>query len=561
MSAESATEQIKRRIAARHPLLLVVTHEEQRALDAIQHICDVAFDPTQAGASANSGSIDSIWVWSYAGMVGTWVEMWRRKRLANESLSTVDTGPNPVALFSKIESTKNALFILKDFTHFLCKPVDYPMARKLRDVASFVTSDPKSIRSIIIVDSERDLPARLEKFVYVVDFELPSKKEIQRIFADCVDYTVVPTITKEGKLFGKEGLAKMSEAAVGLTANEIEYALSVSMSVHGAIDIKALLHEKTNIIKKSGVLEYHDSEQDMASVGGLAPLKDWLRVRRRAFSEKAALASLPPPKAVMLVGVPGCGKSLVAKTIGKEWGMPVLRMDVGALFGSYVGQSESNMRKALKTAEAVAPCVLFIDEVEKGLSRSGGGQGGGDGGTSSRVFGNLLTWMNDKTAPVFVVMTANDISALPPEFLRKGRIDEIFFVDLPTAAERREILGIQLKKYSRAGVVVTDTLIERTNTFSGAELENVVVEGMYSAFDLDREMTADDLIAACDKVTTLAGTMPMQIKELRSWAKTRAVPASLPEVETAVEAATSSPPLRAGEKIGMARPMPNRPPR
>lgn len=561
MSAASATEQITYRIAARHPLLLVVTPEEQRVIDALVHVCGISFDAAQTG-DPSAPAINSVWSWHYSSDGGVWSEVWRRGRLEKDNLAAINTGGNPAALFEHIDKTKNALFILKDFTHFLNKATDYPIARKLRDVATRVTADAKSVRAIIIVDSERDLPARLDKFVYVVDYELPSKKEIQRLFADAVDYTIVPTVTKEGNLFGKEALVRMSEAAVGLTANEIEYALSVSMSMHAAVDVSSLLQEKKNIIKKSGVLEYYDSEQDMASVGGLVPLKQWLRVRNRAFSERAVQAKLPAPKAVMLVGVPGCGKSLVAKTIGKEWGMPVLRLDMGALFGSYIGQSESNMRKALKTAEAVAPSILFIDEVEKGLSRSSSGGGGGDSGTSSRVFASLLSWMQDKTAQVFVVMTANDISSLPPEFLRKGRVDEIFFVDLPTSAERKEILSIQLRKYDRSYVVISDDLVRRTKDFSGAELENVVVEAMYTAFAENREVTTEDLILACGKVTTLAATMPVQIAELRKWALSRAVPASLPEeVDPVVVAAAEVPVLATGGKVAFARPLPNRPTR
>ena len=290
----------------------------------------------------------------------------------------------------------------------------------------------------------------------------------------------------------------------------------------GTISPYIVMHEKKNIIKKSGVLEYYDLTDSLSSVGGLGNLKKWLKLRGRAFTDEATDFGLPTPKGVLIIGIPGTGKSLVSKCIGMEWSMPVLRLDVGSLFGSLVGQSEGNMRKALKTAESLAPCVLWIDELEKSF----GQQGSLDGGTSTRVFGYFLSWMQEKKSQVFVVATANDVTSLPPEMLRKGRFDELFFVDLPTVFERIEILKIHIARLGRSPEnFELDQIAKASKNFSGAELESVVIESLYKGFYADREPTTEDMLAAVETTVPLHDTMKENITQLRSWASGRAVPA------------------------------------
>jgi SpoVK/Ycf46/Vps4 family AAA+-type ATPase len=279
-------------------------------------------------------------------------------------------------------------------------------------------------------------------------------------------------------------------------------------------------------VRKSGVLEYYDASETMQDVGGLDLLKDWLRKRRAAFSQEARAFGLPAPKGVLLLGVQGTGKSLSAKAIANLWNLPMLRLDVGRVFGSLVGASEANMRAAIRTAEAVAPCILWIDELEKGFA---GVQGSGvsDSGTTARVFATFLTWMQDKRAPVFVVATANDVSQLPPELLRKGRFDEIFFIDLPTAAEREQIFAIHLRKRGRDPQHYDlKRLAAATEGFSGAEIEQVVVAGLFTAFDAGRELTTDDMLEEVRHTVPLAVMMREEIEELRTWAQLRTRPAS-----------------------------------
>jgi SpoVK/Ycf46/Vps4 family AAA+-type ATPase len=317
---------------------------------------------------------------------------------------------------------------------------------------------------------------------------------------------------------------RLVAAARGLTAGEIANGLARALVTHGALDRRAIAvmaEEKRQVVRKTGVLEYLDNPDSLDGVGGLGDLKTWLRKRGRAFGRQAREFGLPEPRGILLVGAPGCGKSLVAKCVARQWDLPLLRLDVGRLMAGLVGASEENARKALKVAEDLSPVVLWADELEKGFAGLGG-----DGGTSARVLGTFLTWMQEKRAPVFVIATANDLERLPPELLRKGRFDEIFFVDLPDEAEREAILGIHLEKRRRhlpdhdlAG------LARAAEGFSGAELEQAVIDALYDAFELGRPLADEDLARA------VTGTVPLSrsgdgLAGLRSWAAQHARPAS-----------------------------------
>jgi SpoVK/Ycf46/Vps4 family AAA+-type ATPase len=278
-------------------------------------------------------------------------------------------------------------------------------------------------------------------------------------------------------------------------------------------DIDAVLAEKKAVIRESQALEFYAADETPDDVGGLDALKKWLTLRERAFGSEAAEYGLPAPKGLALIGIPGTGKSLTAKMIGGLWRLPLLRLDVGALFGSLVGESEERARRALKLAETVAPCVLWIDELEKAF-----GAGDIDGGTSRRVFGTVLTWMQEKTAPVFVVATANDVTALPPETLRRGRFDEIFFLDLPTEPERREIIAVHLRKRRRdPSAFDVRRLAMECDGYTGAELEQAIIDAMYQAFADERDIRTEDVIAAIARTVPLSKSQREVIERLRSW--------------------------------------------
>jgi len=365
------------------------------------------------------------------------------------------------------------------------------------------------------------LPVELEKYVTVVNMPLPDKADLEKRLG----------VVLGGENSINEDLKKLLlDAAAGLTDTEADLAFRLAKEKVGLDKreaIKIIASEKSQIIRKSGILDYYQTNENLdSSVGGLDNLKKWLKLRSKAFERKAKDFGLKEPKGMLLLGVPGTGKSLTAKSIASEWNQPLLKLDIGKVFQAEVGSSENNIRMAIQTAEAIAPCVLWIDEIEKGLS-SGGGEK--DGGTNSRVFSTILTWMQEKTKPVFVVATANNISNLPPELLRKGRFDEIFFIDLPTKMERENIFKIHLKKNGQNGITDFEKLVEKSKYFNGAEIEEVVKEAMFNAYIENNEnpqIKLLHLINACEVIVPLAVTMKTKIDGLREWASTRARPAS-----------------------------------
>jgi SpoVK/Ycf46/Vps4 family AAA+-type ATPase len=341
--------------------------------------------------------------------------------------------------------------------------------------------------------------------MYVVDWDLPTREEIR---------SVADTLLKTTGLPAPENIDTAVDGALGLTLTEVEQTFAKSVVSTKTLDVATIIGEKKQILKKGGILEYYDATGNLTSVGGHGALKDWLKKRKRAFTAEARKYGLPLPKGTLVVGVPGSGKSLIAKILGNVWGMPTLRLDMGRVFAGIVGSSEENMRKVIAQAEACAPCVLWLDELEKGL-----GQGGLDGGTSTRVLGTFLTWMQDKTKPVFVLATANDVSRLPPELLRKGRFDEIWFADLPNLAERKEIFEIHLKgKGQDVKGFAIDHLAELADGFTGAEIESAVVSAMYDAFDVGRAVNTADIRKAIESTVPLSRTRKADIDSLRQWA-------------------------------------------
>jgi SpoVK/Ycf46/Vps4 family AAA+-type ATPase len=330
-----------------------------------------------------------------------------------------------------------------------------------------------------------------------------------------------------------EGRERLLQAALGLSLAEAENVFAKVMIKDqrlGAEHVNDVFAEKQQIVRKSGLLEYYAAEEDFGSVGGLSVLKDWLMKRAAAFTAEAQAFGLPAPKGILLLGVQGCGKSLCAKAVSRLWQLPLLRFDMGRMFGSLVGSSEENVRRAISVAESIAPAVLWVDEVDKAFV---GSQSSAmtDGGTTARVFGTFLTWLSEKTAPVFVVATANEVAQLPPELLRKGRFDEIFYVDLPSEQERADIFTIHLAKRKRQpSDFDLPTLVSASRDFSGAEIEQAIISAMYDAFYEKQQLATAHILEALQQTVPLARTMAEKVADQRQWAVGRARSASLARV-------------------------------
>jgi len=411
------------------------------------------------------------------------------------------------------ESKDAQILLLEDAHHFyLNSDRRHELARWLRE-ACRVRGVPRKL--LVLSGPVPGLPPELTKEILSLDLPLPGQDDLLEVCRAVAASRSIPCDPVEPLL----------EAARGLTVMEARIAYSRAAQELGKLDsaaIRSVAQEKSRVIKQSGVLEYFEPTTNMADVGGLENLKVWLARRGRGFGLGAREYGLEPSRGIVLLGIQGCGKSLIAKSVAAAWQFPLLRFDLGRVFGGIVGQSEANMRLALQVAEALAPCVLWIDEIEKGLSGMGSSDQL-DAGVSARVGGTLLTWMQEKTAPVFVVATANRIEALPPELLRKGRFDEIFFVDLPTFQARKEILSIHLRRKKRdPGDFDVDRLAREANGFSGAELEEAVKEGLFNAFSDGREITSEHISQALKATCPLSRTMRNQIVQLREWAKARA---------------------------------------
>ena len=414
---------------------------------------------------------------------------------------------NPMAALACLDPLppeQAAMLVLRDF-HRYCE--DAGVCRRLRNLAASLRQAP---RTLVITAPDWSIPRELEDSITLLDLPLPAAEEIR---------TLLSTIANASGHPLSPGVAEQLTAAChGLSEQRVRQLAARALARRGQLgeeDLAEVLEEKRQAIAKSELLEYCPSEASPADIGGLDALKHWLEQRHMAFSEEAMRYGLPLPRGVLLVGPQGTGKSLTAKAVAHSWSMPLLRLDVGRLFAGLVGASEARTRDMIQRAEAMAPCVLWIDEIDKGF----GGDSRSDGGTSQRVLGTVLTWMAEKTSAVFVVATANGVDKLPAELLRKGRFDEIFLLDLPSAEERRAILDLQLGRRRASHTIPLDVLVDRTGGFSGAELEQTVIEAMHLAFAEQREFGEADLIAAASQVVPLSRTAREQLEALQSWAR------------------------------------------
>lgn len=503
---------------ARFPAIYISTYEEKRICDLLEEISD---------NEALIKTKRSVFTWSQTqGMI---------------SMSGKSAGDTkaPLKALEFIEDYKNpAIFILKDFHVFFGvgnRAPDTVVIRKIRDlVISLKESDQP--KNIVFISPLLVLPDDLQKDVTVVDYDLPTVEEIRQLFDEltAANRDRIQITRNEKDAFA------LCKAAQGLTLQEAENAFARAMVEKGALtanELDVIMDEKYQVIKKTGILEFIKSDMNIDDVGGLENLKRWLIKRNRSWLDDAKKYHLPAPKGVLITGIAGCGKSLLAKAISSMWKLPLLRLDMGRIFSGIVGSSEENMRKAIKTAEAVAPSILWIDEIEKGFGSANSSSG--DSGTSARIFGTFLTWMQEKTKPVFVVATANQIDSLPAELLRKGRFDEIFFVDLPTQRERVDIFRLHLSKRLKDNEIGIrfdyndDTLLndfaEKTEGFGGAEIEQIIVAALFEAFANERTLEIEDIYKAIRTAVPLSVTQAEQITQIRAWANVRAVSATAQE--------------------------------
>ncbi len=480
----SFSEEFELLLRARYPLIYIPTQEEERVEGAI----------AQSGKQQGNRA---VYTWDFVdGYHGNPNDEGFGKRNPLQALEFIE----------KLPAGAPAIFVLRDFHRFL---EDVSVARKLRNLARSLKSQPKNI---VILSPQIAIPEDLSEVLTVVEFPLPQGSEIQAEIERLLNTT--------NQSMEVRALDELVRSCQGLSIERIRRVLARAIATHGELrpeDVDLILEEKRQTIRQTQILDFYPTEANISDIGGLDNLKDWLLRRGGAFSERARQYGLPHPRGLLLVGIQGTGKSLTAKAIAHHWHLPLLRLDVGRLFAGLVGESESRTRQMIQLAEALAPCVLWIDEIDKAFS---GMDSRGDAGTSNRVFGTFITWLAEKTTPVFVVATANNIQSLPPEMLRKGRFDEIFFVGLRTQDERKAIFAVHLERL-RPHTLKSydiDRLAYETPDFSGAEIEQTLVEAMHIGFSQNRDFTTDDILEAASQVIPLARTAQEQIKFLQDWA-------------------------------------------
>ncbi|MEG4579153.1 AAA family ATPase [Microcoleus sp. MON1_C5] len=421
---------------------------------------------------------------------------------------------------SKTAVEEYTIFVLRDLHPTLKYPYSEKSAPVVRELRNLTRELKRSKKTIVLTSHTLELPEELKEEVTVIDFPLPNVQEIDSLISHVVE---------KPQQLQVSGLAReqLVKACQGLSRARIGRVLAKALAAKQQInesDIDGVLEEKQQAIRQTGILEFFNSRESLKSVGGLENLKQWVKMRQDAFTDEARRYGIPNPKGVLLVGIQGTGKSLSAKTIASEWRLPLLRLDTGRLFGGVVGESESRVRQMIQLAEAIAPCVLWIDEIDKAFGNIISGSDG-DSGTSRRVFGSLITWMQEKTSPVFIVATANNVRILPAELLRKGRFDEIFFLNLPSESERQDIFKVHLQRLRPTRLREFDlgVLAKRAENFSGAEIEQVVIDGLYRAFGTfvngqRRDLMTEDILRSIEDTVPLAAIARSQIEDLKRWA-------------------------------------------
>jgi SpoVK/Ycf46/Vps4 family AAA+-type ATPase len=483
-------------ILSRYPIIAIETHEEERIEENLTRIAAKLGIP--------------LFTWTLTGGL-------ERVGTGNPMYDTTD----PLKALANLAAIRDeGIYLLKGLHRYLAEP---EVVRKLQDLARPFARDR---RALIVAAPAITLPAELEKLAAFFRLDLPSEGELKLLVK-----RVVKDLSRHHKIkveLSPEEFDRLVEGLKGLTLFEAERAVTKAVLHDLALtrrDLDVILQIKRELLEKEGILEYVPVDEGMGDIGGLDHLKRWLAKRKKAFTPEAKRFGITPPKGIILLGVQGCGKSMAARAVANEWGQPLLKMEPGRLYDKYVGESEKNLEKGLRIAERMAPCVLMIDEIEKGFAAVGSPDA--DAGLSKRIFGRLLGWLQDRKAPVFVVATCNQIGALPPELIRKGRFDELFFIDLPKEGERKEIFAVHLRKRKRDPATLDlDTLAQASAGFSGAEIEQAVVSALYTAFSRGTDLDTSLLLEELKATTPLSVTRQEEVTALRAWARGRTVPAN-----------------------------------
>ena len=482
-------------IRAGTPLIVIETHEETRAVALFERVLGDVLRP--------------LFRWS----VTTGL---RRIDMDQADFGNRHVEP-PEVLDHMHRQSEPAIYLLLDFHPYLDDPVN---VRKLREV---VLGHPRHGHTVVLISPALKLPAELKSAAARVELALPDAQALDQLVRDEAFRWSRMNDGRRVKV-NRTSLSMLVRNLQGLALEDARRLARNAIYDDGAVtdsDLGEVMEQKFRLLNREGVLSYEYELVEFDDIAGLVRLKQWLRQRRKVFTEGAGELGLDPPKGVLLLGVQGCGKSMAAKAVAAGFGVPLLRMDFGAMYNKYHGETERNLRESLRSAEVMAPCVLWIDEIEKGIST-----GDSDGGTSRRILGTLLTWMAERDSAVFLVATANDIEALPPELMRKGRFDEIFFVDLPTPDVRARIFEIHLRrrKQDPAKFDLAE-LAAAAEGYSGAEIEQAVVSGLYSAMAEDQPLDQQAVLDAIRSTRPLSVVMAERIQRLREWASTRCVPA------------------------------------
>nr|WRW10821.1 hypothetical protein PAKU117 [Papenfussiella kuromo] len=470
---------------ARYPIIYILTIEEDRLEYTIRN-------------SIVNKSYSSLYVWDF--IQGYKLNPIKKEFAKRNPLEAIE-------FIEKINSRTPSIFILKDFKRFL---KDLTISRKLRNILQLLKVQPKTI---IIIDSEIQIPNELKDHITLLKFNLPTPIEIDEELA-----RLSKSLVLRGR-FKKKMIDKIIRACQGLSLEKIRRILGKAIVIYNKMDanvISLILKEKRQVISETELLEFWSVKISLKDVGGAKNLKLWLNQRAEIFTEKAVNYGLVAPRGLLLVGSEGTGKSLLAKAIAYEWNLPLLRLDIGRLFAGVVGESESRTREMIRITESLAPCALWIDEIDKTFADS---EMSLDGGTTLRVLGTLATWLAEKKVPVFVIATANDIHLLPLEIVRKGRFDEIFHLNIPSREDRVLIFEIHLRRFRPQTWKTYDTnkLSKATNKFSGAEIEQTIIEAMYVAFTEDREFNTNDILLAIKKTVPMTRIDPLRAEVVEGW--------------------------------------------
>ena len=526
---DKVLDRLKVLIDSSTPIVVMETVEESRAVRMVRAACSslnlAAFEWTIASGLARCGTSMVAAVEEGAFPAGGY-HSGTVNDLAENAKALYDSR-EPAKMLANLEGiTLEAAFILKDLHRHMDDPV---VVRRLRDVGQkFATNR----RTVILTAPKISIPPELASLVEYLELPLPDRQRLRQI----IDETLVrisKTHTLQRRL-DPVGVDAIADNLRGLTEEEAERAISQALVERYALcpeTIADVLEAKKALLRRSEMLEFVEVSDTLSSVGGLDNLKRFLAQRRGSWEEQARAFGLDPPRGVIILGVQGCGKSMCARAIAGEWKLPLVKFDTAAVYDKYIGETEKRIQKVFQVAEGLAPCVLWIDELEKVFAGSGPDSASADAGVSSRLLASFLSWMQDRKAPVFVAATCNNVGVLPPELIRKGRFDELFFVDLPNQAERKQILAIQLSRRKRNPAdFQLDRIASAARGFSGAEIESVVQTALYSAYSQKQQLADQYLLEAIHGTVPLSTTRAEEIDSLREWAAKRAVPASIPDV-------------------------------